>query len=110
MPLVTEDGRPFVHLQEGYVKCDFIPGLFGPCKKKDVFLDRVIAHAEMVGTLISKSNPKERGIQLPSEGSSAKFLMKIFGEIKDLNIIDNPEESIRAKRKRVIGLFEFLAV
>ena len=104
-PLVTKDGKPIVRAQRDGYRCDWIPGIFGPCREKNIFLDRVIAHAEMVGT-ITDHDPEERKIQLPKEGSSGKFLTEVFRKLRGLN--GDPEELVRIKRGIVVGMFEFV--
>ncbi|HKC14511.1 MAG TPA: hypothetical protein VKC89_00920 [Patescibacteria group bacterium] len=98
--LVTEDGKPIVRVQGDDHRCDIFAGLFGPSRGRDIFLDRVIAHAEFVGTIASH-DPKERKINLPQKGSGGDHLVQIFRSVKGLK---KSEE----KRQRVVSMLEFI--
>ncbi len=91
--------KPVIHIDNRSFRTS-IPGIFGASKSVAVLLDRVIAHAEMVGTIASH-NPVERKITLPAEGTIGGFLVDVFKKTKSLKAPEHRRKKIRRRFKYI---------
>lgn len=97
--LRSKDGKPLVHREGDRYRIPFFAGVLGVISDPDVLLDKVISNAEMTGTIASH-DIKVRKIQRPKKGSSERYLVHIFHNIRDLA---TPED----KRQKVRPMLEF---
>lgn len=96
-PILSKDGYPLVHKENDRYSIPFVSGIFGVIKDPNILLDKILAQAEMVGT-IAGHDPKIRAIDPVKKGTSGEFLRDVFLATKDLS---TPEDRREVARSRV---------
>ncbi len=97
-PILSKDGYPLVHKENDRYVLPFVAGIFGIIRDPNTLFDKVIAQAEMVGTIASH-DPKVRAVDPVREGTSGEFLRDVFLAIRDLKTPEDKRQITRSKVK-----------